>query len=75
MGFISSMSFLFSTESMMSVMPARFAAKEIDFSKQAIAKIVESYTRESGVRQLEKKIVVEGFRVDVVAVAVGFEVL
>ncbi len=33
-----------------------FAAKEIDFSKQAIAKIVESYTRESGVRQLEKKI-------------------
>jgi len=33
-----------------------FSAKEVNFTKQAIAKIVESYTRESGVRQLEKKI-------------------
>lgn len=33
-----------------------FAPKEIDFNKAAIAKIVESYTRESGVRELDKKI-------------------
>ena len=33
-----------------------FAPKEIDFNKPAIAKIVDSYTRESGVRELDKKI-------------------
>lgn len=33
-----------------------FEAKEIDFTKPAIAKIIESYTRESGVRELDKKI-------------------
>lgn len=33
-----------------------FAPKEIEFQKSAIAKIIESYTRESGVRMLEKKI-------------------
>ncbi len=33
-----------------------FGAKEIDFPKATIVKIIESYTRESGVRQLEKKI-------------------
>lgn len=33
-----------------------FKAKEIDFNKAAIAKIIESYTRESGVRELDKKI-------------------
>lgn len=33
-----------------------FNAKEIDFNKTAIAKIIESYTRESGVRELDKKI-------------------
>ena len=30
--------------------------KEIDFPKKTLTKIIESYTRESGVRQLEKKI-------------------
>ena len=33
-----------------------FAPKEIDFNKAAISKIIESYTRESGVRELDKKI-------------------
>jgi len=33
-----------------------FEEKEISFSKKVLVKIVESYTRESGVRQLEKKI-------------------
>lgn len=33
-----------------------FKPKEIDFNKTAISKIVESYTRESGVRELDKKI-------------------
>ena len=33
-----------------------FAPKEVDFNKAAISKIIESYTRESGVRELEKKI-------------------
>lgn len=33
-----------------------FSPKEIDFNKSAIAKIVDSYTRESGVRELDKKI-------------------
>ena len=33
-----------------------FAKKEIDFPKPVLAKIVESYTRESGVRELNKKI-------------------
>jgi ATP-dependent Lon protease len=33
-----------------------YKAKEIDFPKPTIAKIIESYTRESGVRELEKKI-------------------
>lgn len=33
-----------------------FGAKEIEFPKKTIAKIVDSYTRESGVRELEKKI-------------------
>ena len=33
-----------------------FEAKEIEFNKPAISKIVESYTRESGVRELDKKI-------------------
>ncbi len=33
-----------------------FNAKEIDFNKTAITKIIESYTRESGVRELDKKI-------------------
>ena len=33
-----------------------FQPKEIDFNKAAITKIIESYTRESGVRQLDKKI-------------------
>ena len=33
-----------------------FKAKEIDFNKAAISKIIESYTRESGVRELDKKI-------------------
>lgn len=33
-----------------------FAPKEIDFPKATLVKIIESYTRESGVRQLEKKI-------------------
>ncbi len=33
-----------------------FAPKEIEFNKPAISKIIDSYTRESGVRQLDKKI-------------------
>lgn len=33
-----------------------FEAKEIDFPKATLAKIIESYTRESGVRELDKKI-------------------
>ena len=33
-----------------------FEKNEISFTKQALAKIVESYTRESGVRELDKKI-------------------
>ena len=33
-----------------------FKPKEIDFNKAAISKIIESYTRESGVRELDKKI-------------------
>ncbi len=33
-----------------------FEVKEIDFPKASIAKIIESYTRESGVRELEKRI-------------------
>lgn len=33
-----------------------FDKKEIDFPKKTLTKIIESYTRESGVRQLEKKI-------------------
>ena len=33
-----------------------FAPKEVDFNKAAISKIIESYTRESGVRELDKKI-------------------
>ena len=33
-----------------------FEPKEIDFPKATIAKIIESYTRESGVRQLDKTI-------------------
>ena len=33
-----------------------FSPKEIDFPKATIAKIIESYTRESGVRELDKKI-------------------
>ncbi len=33
-----------------------FKAKEIDFTKTAISRIIESYTRESGVRELDKKI-------------------
>ena len=33
-----------------------FAAKEIDFPKASIAKMIDSYTRESGVRQLDKVI-------------------
>lgn len=33
-----------------------FAPKEIDFNKASISKIIESYTRESGVRELDKKI-------------------
>lgn len=33
-----------------------FAEKEIEFPKPILAKIIESYTRESGVRELEKKI-------------------
>lgn len=33
-----------------------FAPKEIDFPKATIAKIIDSYTRESGVRQLDKTI-------------------
>lgn len=33
-----------------------FNSKEIDFTKATIAKIIESYTRESGVRELDKKI-------------------
>lgn len=33
-----------------------FAPKEIDFPKATLAKIIESYTRESGVRELDKKI-------------------
>lgn len=33
-----------------------FAPKEIDFNKPAVSKIIESYTRESGVRELDKKI-------------------
>lgn len=33
-----------------------FEKKEIDFPKKSLAKIIESYTRESGVRELEKKI-------------------
>lgn len=33
-----------------------FEPKEIDFPKATLKKIIESYTRESGVRQLEKKI-------------------
>ena len=33
-----------------------FEEKEISFPKKVLVKIVESYTRESGVRQLEKKI-------------------
>lgn len=33
-----------------------FEEKEIEFPKAALSKIIQSYTRESGVRQLEKKI-------------------
>lgn len=33
-----------------------FAPKEIDFNKPAVSKIIESYTHESGVRELDKKI-------------------
>ena len=33
-----------------------FEAKEVDFPKATLAKIIESYTRESGVRELDKKI-------------------
>lgn len=33
-----------------------FEKKEIDFPKTSLAKIIDSYTRESGVRELEKKI-------------------
>ncbi len=33
-----------------------FEKSEISFTKQALAKIIESYTRESGVRELDKKI-------------------
>ena len=33
-----------------------FEPEEIDFPKATLAKIIQSYTRESGVRQLEKKI-------------------
>ena len=33
-----------------------FAPKEVDFPKTTLAKIIESYTRESGVRELDKKI-------------------
>lgn len=33
-----------------------FESKEIDFPKATLSKIIQSYTRESGVRQLEKKI-------------------
>ncbi len=33
-----------------------FKKKEISFNKKALEKIIESYTRESGVRELEKKI-------------------
>ena len=33
-----------------------FEKKEISFTKPAIARIIESYTRESGVRELDKKI-------------------
>lgn len=33
-----------------------FAKKEIEFPKPVLAKIIDSYTRESGVRELEKKI-------------------
>lgn len=33
-----------------------FESKEISFPKKTLTKIVEAYTRESGVRQLEKKI-------------------
>lgn len=33
-----------------------FEKKEIDFPKKTLVKIIEAYTRESGVRQLEKKI-------------------
>ena len=33
-----------------------FEPKEIDFPKPTLAKIIESYTRESGVRELDKKI-------------------
>ncbi len=33
-----------------------FAPKEIDFPKATIARIIDSYTRESGVRQLDKSI-------------------
>ena len=33
-----------------------FEKKEVSFTKPAIARIIESYTRESGVRELDKKI-------------------
>ncbi len=33
-----------------------FEKSEISFTKQALAKIIDSYTRESGVRELDKKI-------------------
>lgn len=33
-----------------------FSSKEITFKKDALSKIVDSYTRESGVRELDKKI-------------------
>ncbi len=33
-----------------------FEPKEIDFPKPVLAKVIESYTRESGVRELDKKI-------------------
>ena len=33
-----------------------FEKNEISFTKQALAKIIDSYTRESGVRELDKKI-------------------
>lgn len=33
-----------------------FEPKEVDFPKPTLAKIIESYTRESGVRELDKKI-------------------